>query len=209
MKWQGLALLGLALTLGACDGGSSGTGITTLTVGNVARVVAASAPPSDSLAGIAVSIDGTDVRDQTDASGAFRLSGDYASEITVRFARAADGLDASLGVNVPAGGTLGLNDVILDAANGTAAAADQSVSFAGTVTGVDCTRGELELVSRQRPDDGDVYVVELASSTIVDQAGHVVPCSAVATGDGATVSGSVNPDGTFGDATVVLDTGAS
>ena len=45
MKLQRLALLGLALVLGSCalDGGSSGTGITTITEGNVARVVTVAA----------------------------------------------------------------------------------------------------------------------------------------------------------------------
>jgi hypothetical protein len=231
MKWQALAaLLGLGLMLGACDGGSSGTGITTLTEGNVASVVssaasspaptsmasvaaradgAAGAAASDALAGIAVSIDGTDVRDETDASGAFHLSGDYASDVIVRFTRAAGQLDASLAINVPAGGTLGLNDVTLDAASGTATPASQSVLFAGTITGIDCAAAKLVLVSQQRPEDGDSYTVDLASSSIVDQAGRTVPCSVLAPGDDATVSGAVNPDGSFGDATVVLDDGGS
>lgn len=207
MKWQGLALLGLGLMLGSCDGGSSGTGITTITAGNVTSVVTSAA--NDTLAGIAVSIEGTDVRDQTDASGAFRLSGDYASEVTIRFTRTDDGIDASLAVNVPAGGTLGLNDVTLDAASGSATPASQSVLFAGTITGIDCAADALALVSQQRPDDGDFYTVELASSSIVDQAGRSVPCSALTIGDDATVSGSVNPDGSFGDATIVLDDAGS
>lgn len=228
MKWQGLALLGLGLMLGSCDGGSSGTGITTITEGNVARVVSSAAasstgrtsmapPPardataaaSDTLAGITVSVDGTGVHDQTDANGAFRLRGDYESEVTIRFTRAADDVDASVAVNVPAGGTLGLNDVTLDAATGTATPGSQSVLFAGTITGIDCAAGALQLVSQQRPDDGDSYVVELASSSIVDPAGQTVPCSALAIGDDATVSGSVRPGGTFGDATIVLDDAGS
>jgi hypothetical protein len=228
IKWQGLALLGLGLMLGSCDGGSSGTGITTITEGNVASVVTsatASSPArtgmaaraagdttaatSDTLAGIMVSVDGTDVHDETDANGAFRLSGDYESEVTIRFSRAADDIEASVAVNVPAGGTLGLNDVTLDAASGSATPGSQSVFFAGTITGIDCTVGVLALVSQQRPDDGDSYTVELASSAIVDQAGRPVACSALATGDDATVSGAVNPNGTFGDATIVLDDGGS
>ena len=219
MKLQGLALLGLGLLLGSCalDGGSSGTGITTVTEGNVASVVTASASApgmvqgsgndasataSGTLAGIAVSVDGTSLRDETDATGAFRLSGDYESEVTIRFARADDGLEASLAVNVPAGGTLGLQDVTLDAASGAATPAAQSVLFDGTITGIDCGAGELRMVSAQRPDDGDVYVVRLAGSSIGDGSGRPVACTDLAPGDDATVSGSVEPDGSFGDATI-------
>ena len=218
MKLQRLALLGLALVLGSCsiDGGSSGTGITTITEGNVASVVTVAASAagmvpargaagfarSGSLAGIAVSVEGTDVRDETDASGAFRLSGDYESEVTVRFVRAQDGVEARVAVNVPAGGTLGLQDVTLDAATGTAVPASQSVLFDGTITAIDCAGGELQLVSAQRPDDGDVYVVRLAGSSIVDEAGAPIACTALSIGQDATVSGSVAPDGSFADATI-------
>lgn len=224
MKWQGLALLGLGLMLGSCalDGGSSGTGITTVTEGNVASVATAAAsapgmagvsmhgdaaaPPAagDTLAGIVVSVDGTNVRDRTDASGSFRLSGDYESDVTIRFARAQDGVEASLAVNVPAGGTLGLLDVTLDPASGTATPLAQSVFFDGVVTGIDCAAGQLQLVSAQRPDDGDVYLVRLAGSSIVDGAGRPAACASLATGQDATVSGSVNADGSFGDATIVV-----
>lgn len=220
MKWQGVALLALGLALGACDGGSSGTGISTITEGNVAAVVTAATSTSGmapsagsggapaataSLAGIRVSVAGTDFADETDASGAFRVSGDYDSVVTLLFARAADDLSARLQVNVPAGGTLGLRDVTLDAARGTAIALEQSVFFDGTITAIDCTAGELELVSRQRPDDGDVYVVVLAGSAIVDGTGRPIACAQLKDGDDATVSGAVNQDGTFGDATIVVD----
>lgn len=215
MKLQRLALLGLVL-LGSCalDGGSSGTGITTITEGNVSSILTASASgmapsidttaaaASASLAGIVVSVDGTGLHDETDASGAFRLSGDYESEVTIRFVRAQGRIEASLAVNVPAGGTLGLQDVALDVASGAAVPASQSVLFDGTITAIDCAGGELQLVSAQRPDDGDVYVVRLAGSSIVDQAGAPVACTALATGQDATVSGSVAPDGSFADATV-------
>jgi hypothetical protein len=218
MKLQRLALLGLVLLLGSCaiDGGSSGTGITTITEGNVASVMSTAATASGmasmgeiaaqagggSLAGIAVSVESTGVRDETDASGAFRLSGDYESEVTIRFVRAQDGIDARLAVNVPAGGTLGLQDVALDAASGSATPASQSVLFDGTITAIDCAGGELQLVSAQRPDDGDVYVVRLAGSSIVDEAGAPIACTALAVGQDATVSGSVAADGSFADATV-------
>lgn len=220
MKWQGLALLVLGLVTGSCaiDGGSSGTGISTTTAGNVATVIAAASPaamprggmPSGgtagtSLAGIRVTIAGTDVADETDAQGGFALRGDYDSIVTVRFERAADALRASLEVNVPAGGTLTLSDVVLDASRGSALPATQDVLFDGTITAIDCAAGELDLVSTQRPDDGDVYVVRLAGSSITDQAGTPVACAALAPGQTATVDGSVLGDGSFGDATIVLD----
>jgi len=215
MKLQRLALLAVALLLGGCatDGGSSGTGITTAE-GNVASIttaVAAMASSSaartlqESLAGIRVSIEGTDIADETDASGAFHVSGDYDSVVTLLFARAQDDLVARLQVNVPAGGTLGIKDVVLDASNGTAKPQSQSVVFDGTIVAIDCTAGELRLVSQQRPNDGDQYVVLLAGSTIVDGMGAAVSCPSLEDGEDARVAGAVNPDGTFGHATIALE----
>jgi hypothetical protein len=60
-------------------------------------------------------------------------------------------------------------------------------------------------VSQQSPADGDQYAVVLAGSSIVDAMGAPVPCTALATGEDARVSGTVNDDGTFGDATITLE----
>jgi hypothetical protein len=215
MKLQGLAVLAAGLLLCSCasDGGSSGTGITTAE-GNVVSVLRAAAAMSpaprdvrldEALGGIRVSVEGTDIAGETDSSGAFRVRGDYDSEVTLLFARAQDGLAARLAVNVPAGGTLTLVDVALDAASGTAQPQHQGVDFDGTIVAVDCAAGELQLVSQQRPDDGDHYVVLLASSTVVDAMGADVPCARLTPGEDAHVVGAVEPDGSFGDARVVLE----
>jgi hypothetical protein len=215
MKLPGLAVLAAGLLLCGCaiDGGSSGTGITTAE-GNVVSVLSAAAatspmpldvPLDGSLGGIRVSVEGTDIAGETDPSGAFRVRGDYDSVVTLLFARAQDALAARLEVNVPAGGTLTLVDVALDAASGTARPESQGVDFDGTIVAVDCAAGELQLVSQQRPDDGDHYVVLLAGSTVVDAMGAVVPCDRLTPGEDAHVGGVVEPDGSFGNARVVLD----
>jgi len=213
---QTLALLAIGLLLGGCatDGGSSGTGITTAE-GNVAGITTAMAAAlsgragelaaQGDLGGIRVSVEGTDIAADTDPSGAFRVRGDYDSVVTLLFARAQDQLAARLQVNVPAGGTLTLNDVELDAASGKALPQSQSVVFDGTIVAVDCGPGELRFVSQQSPDDGDQYAVVLAGSSIVDAMGAPVPCTLLAPGEDARVSGAVNDDGTFGDATIALE----
>lgn len=229
MKWQRLVLLALVLTVESCgsDGGSSGTGITTAQ-GNVAAVerllqrmgdpapvglamarpgaIIAAVGASPDLVGIRVSIEGTDISGETDTSGAFRVRGDYDSIVTLLFERARDGIEARISVNAPAGGTLTLEDVRLDTSTGEAIPRTQLVSFAGLIETTDCAGGTITLVSRSNPNDGDEYVVDLAGSTIEDGQGNALACSALASGDSTELDGVVEADGTFGQATIVVDT---
>lgn len=227
MKWHRLFTLLLigAVAGSGCssDGGSSGTGITTA-LGNVVAVTSLAAGRTHGaglamgvgdamgtgvlaqgdVGGIRVSIDGTDIATETDANGAFRLRGAFDSFVTLLFTRSSDGLVAKTVLNAPAGGTLTLEDVSIDAATQTATAVRQGVVFAALVTTTQCAAGTITLVSQQSPSDGDDYLVELAGSTIVDGQGDPVPCTSLKPDDALDVSGIVNPDGTFGDARMVL-----
>jgi len=213
MKWNSAALLGLMVALCACaEGGTRGSGISTALLGNVQSVQpasaaqAASAPAADSeLAGIRVAIEGTNLRSRTDAQGNFELRGNFEGMITVVFALPAGGGQAEIGLNVPAGGTLTLNDVRVDASTGYAMSDRQEVEFDAEISGIDCEGLTLALTSRQHAaDDTDVYVLRLDTSTVVDEDGAPVPCDALHVGEWAFVQGLVNPDGTFGHATVDL-----
>lgn len=229
MTWRRLALLlavSIGVAAGGCDGGSSGTGITTAQ-GNVASIaaalglaggmnraantgmvvaVASSMHPaaSDSLEGIQVSVEGTQISGETNAQGFFHMSGDFDSDVTFLFERASDGLSARLRANVPAGGTLTMNDVHIDTAQGVAVPQKEDVEFAGLISSIDCPGERLVLVSAQKPTDGDQYVVVLAGSTVKDANGAPVSCDALKVGESAQTSAIVNPDGTFGDADIVV-----
>src|SRR5262249_56591913 len=115
------------------------------------------------------------------------------------------GGEAAIALNVPAGGTLTLNDVLVDAASGDAVAQSQGVEFDAEITGIDCPVETLALTSRHHtPDDVDVYALRLDTSTVYGEDGEVVHCDALRVGEWAFVQGLVNPDGTFGHATVDL-----
>src|SRR5262249_11500856 len=138
------ALFSLVLALAACDGGSRGSGITTEALGNVASVEAAlerplsprsrlawltrllvtegTAAAQNALEGIQVSIEGSSIADETDANGFFSLRGNFEGSVVIRFERMTDGASARMEVNVPAAGTLTLNDVTLDERSGRATA---------------------------------------------------------------------------------------
>jgi hypothetical protein len=218
-------LLSLVVALAACDGGSRGSGITTTAEGNVeslesalrapardgslARLVRSwlrleSAAEADSgVSGVRVSIEGTSFTDVTDDVGSFRLRGDFSGDAVIRFEPPGGGV-ARIAVNAPAGGTLTLEQVRLDAVAGTAEAARQTVVFDGTVVSTDCAASRIDLISRDGgPTDTDVYVVTLDGSTIRDAGGMTLTCSALRAGDALDVRAVVQPDGTFGDAELV------
>ena len=118
-------LLALVMLLASCaaDGGSSGTGITSVE-GNVATIqrdgammaAALMAAPTTNLAGITVTVEGTSAAAETDAGGRFVVRGTFEGRSTLRFARAADAVTAQMTVVVPLGGTMTLHDVQLDVA---------------------------------------------------------------------------------------------
>ena len=156
----------LAIGAAACDGGSSGTGITEpAALGNVASVSSARhatpasrRPPtmlarvlgmlrfearrarSGSLEGIRVSIEGTSIETQTDAAGFFSLRGDFAGPVGMLLELPEGGSRARLVITVPRGGQLIVTNVQLDARSGQATADTQHVRFGGLVNGTNCSQ---------------------------------------------------------------------
>jgi hypothetical protein len=233
MTWRPAALLPLILTIWACaDGGSRGSGISAEVLGNVESVqtaaafrapeVGATGPlaelgalfplPFEHIAragtgveGIRVTVEGTNARGETDANGNFSLQGNFESDIRLVFQLPDGGGNAQIAVNVPAGGQLTLNNVAIDTQQGDATAETQEVDFNGTITEVDCARLTLALVSTHHsPEDLDMYTVRLDTSSVRNAQGDTVACADIAVGEQATVQGVVNPDGSFGHATVDL-----
>ncbi len=226
--WRFLLAALLATVLCACDGGSRGSGITTVQ-GDVealqsasralldgprtARHVRSTRPWSleaealaeSGVGGVRVLVDGTGVAGVTDEMGAFRLSGRFEGDLTVRF-ELSDGSTAVLSVNAPAGGTLTLEGVQIDSANARATTRQQLVEFDGLVTKADCPNARIELVSVHRaPGDTDVYEVQLSDSSIRDGHGATVSCLDVRVGESTHVQGVVEPDGTFGRAEIDVE----
>lgn len=202
MRWRPAALLPLILTLWACaEGGSRGSGISTAVLGNVESVQTA----GTGVEGIRVTVEGTSARSVTNTSGTFSVGGSFEGQIHLVFQVPDGGGEAQIALNVPAGGRLTLNNVVIDTEQGEAVAETQDVDFDGTITGVDCTRLTLALVSTHHsPDDVDAYTVRLDTSSVRNAQGDIVACADIGVGEQATVQGVVNPDGTFGHATIGL-----
>ncbi len=225
------ALLALICTLGGCaEGGSRGSGISTAVEGNVAGVQIASLLPAPrgatrprlgtlhdllavegvaragtDLEGIEVTIEGTAFQAQTDAAGRFSLHGSFEGDVTLIFQRPADSLLARLAINVPAAGTLTLNNIHIDAAQGQASPESQSAQFEGVITAIDCSTSTMSMRSvQQSPTDLDLYTIRLDTSVIRDSRGNVLSCSDLQNGQQALVQAQVNPDGSFGNGTVEL-----
>jgi hypothetical protein len=205
MNWRLAALLPLIATLSACaEGGSRGSGIFTEVRGNVESVQPVAA--ATGIAGIRVGVEGTGISGETDTSGDFSLRGGFEGMIHLVFQLPDAGGQAQIALNVPAGGQLTLNNVTVDAQQGAAVAETQAVDFDGIITGIDCQRLILTLVStHQGPDDVDDYTLRLDTSVVRNAQGDPVACADIRNGEQAIVQGFVNPDGSFGDATVVLD----
>jgi len=208
MSWRRAALLPLIFVLAACaEGGTRGSGIETEVLGNVVSVdttaPAATAQATTGLGDIQVSIVGTTIKGSTNDTGDFTVSGNFEGMIELVFT-VFDGGTAHIELDVPAAGTLTMNNVSLDTQAGTVTAETMAVEFEGVVTSVDCAKLTLWFVSSQAQHDMDQYVVELATSTVVDSSGQPVPCSDIQTGEKASVQGFVNPDGSYGEATIDL-----
>ena len=218
LKATALALAAvLALALAACDGGSSGTGITTAQ-GNVASAATAlrgaprlgrptafvrlwqamrwatDANARGPLEDIRVTIEGTSLGVQTDPQGQFGLSGDFAGPVGMVFELPDDGR-ARLVVTVPRGGALTLSNIHLDGRTGQATVDDQRVRFDGVVDATDCGRNSATVVSRRAPDDGNHYTVHFAGATVRDRSGAAVGCASLAAGAAVDVDGEVRREG--------------
>lgn len=220
MKWKAVALLPVLVALCACEGGTRGSGISAFLLGNVQSVQPAGdaqgssarpsglvgAPTGSALAGIRVAIEGTRIGARTDANGNFSMHGNFEGMITVIFEPPSGGGQAAIALNVPAGGTLTLNDVTVDTSTGAAVPDSQQVEFDSEISSIDCATQTVALVSQHHAaDDTDVYLLRLDTSTVYNQDGAVVHCDALRVGEWAFVQGLVNPDGSFGYATVDLE----
>ncbi len=204
VRWSVLAWL---LILAACggggggfssDGGVSGTGISALT-GNVAAITG---DPAE-VAGILVRVDGADLAAVTDAAGFFVLRGEIEGALTLVFERPDAGLSVRVEVQVPAGGTLELADVVLDAGSGEARPARRFVEFRARVDAVDCGAPALFVVSRFAAERS-VFAVVLERMDLRDASGAAARCEDLTPGRAVDVTGLVQDDGRIADGTLVL-----
>jgi hypothetical protein len=231
-KWTPAALLPI-LALWACaEGGIRGSGISTAVEGNVSsvqplalRAPARTSPPEivaalrallengaesvahaqTGLEGIRVAVEGTRVHGQTDANGHFALHGRFEGPVSVIFEPPGGGV-ARLATNAPAGAMVTLNNVQLDTERGQAVAETQDVDFDGIITAADCQRLVLTLVSiYDTTADHDPYILQLDTSSLEDAHGNPLTCEDVQGGERAMVRGMINPDLTFGNATVEVE----
>jgi hypothetical protein len=215
MRALTLALL-LGLAVAGCDGGSSGTGITTAQ-GNVASASNARlrtpARPSTFLvrvwqawkrSGVAVArgpledirvrVEGTGISALTDPEGRFAVSGDFAGPVAIVF-DLPEGGSARLVVTVPRGGSVTLTNVHVDGPSGTATVEDQRVHFQGLVDSTDCSHQEASVVSRRTPQDGNRYTVRFDHAAVRDRSGAAVDCAELAPGESVDVDGEVGREG--------------
>jgi len=214
-----IASLGCLLLAAGCsssDGGSSGTGISTVQ-GNVASTQSAARLPrrngttwlaavmrlvrletivvADSGVGdITLTADGTGISTKTDSAGNFVLRGSFGGPIELAFNRAEDNLAATLAVSVPKGGTLTLTNLQLDGRSGQVAADSRHIEFDGVVVNADCGQGILTVVSRAAPDDGNRYAVHLGNSAVTDEQGRSRHCADLGKGSFVHASGELRDD---------------
>jgi hypothetical protein len=163
-----------------------------------------SAHAGPALDGIRVSVEGFDPSTETDPDGSFLLSGEFSGPSIVHFEREDDGLEARMTVNVPKGGVLSLRDLTLDATRGMASPGAQDLSFDGIIADKDCLQRRLELTSLFAPQ-GERFLVELEGSTISAGSGGRRYCMNLRSGDDAHVEGTVQPNGTISDASMIVD----
>ncbi len=195
MTWKTATLLVLAGCFAACssEGGSRGSGISTLIRGNVSSVQAAAERPD--LAGIQVTIAGTTTHGETDASGTFSVDGDFEGTFDLVFERAADSLMAQMQVTVPSGGTLTLNNISI--AQAMATAASQQADFDAVITAIDCSTPAMTMRSVQQGDP-DHYAMNLATSALQDGRGATLTCADLRVGQEVAVhQAAAAADGTF------------
>src|SRR5262249_19975966 len=144
MKRAVVILVALMLfSCGAFDGGSRGTGITSTAKGNVASVDGA----DNNLDGIRVAVEGKNDHATTHSGGNYRIHGVLEGQLTLRFTRDSDSTNATASINLPARGTLVMNNVSIDNQSGKATPESMDVDFQGTVTKVDCPNQKLTTIA--------------------------------------------------------------
>jgi hypothetical protein len=205
-RFRRLTIFGLIFvySCGAIDGGSRGTGITSILQGSVASVQTASNPES-SVEGLSVVVQHHSAHAMTNSGGEFVLQGSFDGHLTALFSRSTDKVRARLPIYLPSGGTMTLNGVHIDSTTATATVDSATIDFVGQITQIDCVGETLTMLPAKRPPgDTDTYTVLLNTSSLVDSLGNPVACSQLSNGEFANIQGTVNDDNTFGDALIVI-----
>ncbi len=202
LRWIGL--LGLLPVLAACasEGGVVGSGISAVS-GNVAEVevtetvsergaVAATRLPFAVTVSV---IEAPGVAATTDADGTFEVVGDFSGPITLRFAKAeGDAELGTLGLNVPAGSTIVLEDIRIVAKRVLARVARQR-DFFGRVELVDCDAGEAGILlvnDSAAVKENHQFMVEIQSDTVITGGrGQRITCAGIRQGDRALIEGRI------------------
>lgn len=160
-------------------------------------VLPASAIADNPVEGITVTVDGTGYGTATDPSGFFSLRGSIGGSAALVFQKSQAGILARLGIHVPSGGVLTLNDVLIDNRSGHASTESQDVTFPAVVNGSDCPSGSLSVASQYDPN-GPIFTVWTQGSSLTDSAGRGRSCADLQPGDQVTVRGPMQADGTVG-----------
>src|SRR5262249_42403597 len=132
----------------------------------------------------------------------FSLRGDFAGPVGMLFELPEGGSSARLVITVPRGGHVTVTNVQVDTQSGEATADTQRVRFDGLVNDTNCSQQAATVVSRETPNDGNTYSVDLASASVRDSAGNPLGCANLTSGDSVGVDGEVAGDGQV-DANVV------
>jgi hypothetical protein len=168
--WIGFSLVAL---LAGCssEGGVVGTGISSSVSGNIATVdvsasatVSAAAPAAIPFP-IRVSLaEAPDVSDTADSDGNFILEGDFAGPLTLLFS-GPHGVIGRLGVDVPAGADIVLEDIAIRSQQngGVQAGKIRQHNFYGRILSVDCAQSTLEIGD----DLSRLFRVQLGPSTAI------------------------------------------
>jgi len=203
----------------AGGGGATGTGITTAQ-GTIASADTASRPARKrggaaiwlaraldvlgaprtanavgGVEGVRVSVQGTTISAESDASGFFSLSGSFGGPTTLLFSADDGRPPRRLDVDVPTGGTLTLDGVRLEGPDDRAHPDAQRLDFEGVVATKNCGGGSLSMVSSVTPDDGNSYPVDVVGATLRDSSGAPIHCDDLAGGDLLSVQGEIRSDG--------------
>jgi len=188
-----LWLLPIIALIGCADGGPVGTGVSGASIsGNVVEV-----SDSTSVSGVEVSVDEVPgVVTTTDDQGDFELAGNFSGNLTLRF-QAPQQDPATLPIEMPAGGQLGLNDIQIR--SGMAQVGNIELrKFFGLVAFVDCTpdTGAAEiLVDDHRAMGPHQFMVHVsAEAVILDRAGNPLTCDDIKPREQISVAGRVRSD---------------
>ena len=194
-----LALL-LSLAVAGCassgDGGPVGSGISASMVsGNIVAI--ASPSPSRrqgqnagaTLEPVLVSIDeAPTVIGNTDANGNFLLSGAFSGLVTVRFSTAE--FTAALSLDVPAGSTVILQDVVIRPGRVQIASAWQ-LSFFGTVAFTNCD-SNMVVVNDLKSPPNQFLVWFRPHTSIINAGGEALACATLQDGQSLCVQGTID-----------------